>query len=64
MMIEICTGAEVKEATATVICKVSGNVLLHVFEKWVGCCKKCIACEGPYFEKETVPDSHESADSE
>jgi hypothetical protein len=26
----------------------------HVFEKWVERCKKCIACQGRYFEKETV----------
>jgi hypothetical protein len=24
------------------------------FEKWVERCKKCIACQGRYFEKETV----------
>jgi hypothetical protein len=26
----------------------------HVFEKWVERCKKCIAWQGRYFEKETV----------
>jgi hypothetical protein len=26
----------------------------HVFEKWVDSCKKYIACQGRYFEKETV----------
>jgi hypothetical protein len=30
------------------------NGLQHVFEKWLGRCKKCIACQGRYFEKETV----------
>jgi hypothetical protein len=30
------------------------NGLQHVFEKWVERCKKCIACQGWYFEKETV----------
>jgi len=30
------------------------NGLQHVFEKWVERCKKCIACQGRYFEKETV----------
>jgi hypothetical protein len=27
---------------------------VYVFEKWVERCKKCIACQGRYFEKETV----------
>jgi hypothetical protein len=30
------------------------NGLQHVLQKWVGRCKKCIACQGGYFEKETV----------
>jgi hypothetical protein len=30
------------------------NGLQHVFEKWVERCNKCIACQGRYFEKETV----------
>jgi hypothetical protein len=30
------------------------NGLQHVFEKWVERCKKCIACQGRYFEEETV----------
>jgi hypothetical protein len=30
------------------------NGLQHVFEKWVERCKKCIACQGRYFKKETV----------
>jgi hypothetical protein len=30
------------------------NGLQHVFEKWEERCKKCIACQGIYFEKETV----------
>jgi hypothetical protein len=30
------------------------DFLQHVFEKWVESCKKCIACQGRYFEKETV----------
>jgi hypothetical protein len=30
------------------------NGLQHVFEKWVERCKKWIACQGRYFEKETV----------
>jgi hypothetical protein len=28
--------------------------LQHIFEKWVEHCKKCIACQRRYFEKETV----------
>jgi hypothetical protein len=33
----------------------------HVFEKWVERCKKCIACQGRYFEKETVTASPQSS---
>jgi hypothetical protein len=36
----------------------------HVFEKWVERCKKCIACRGRYFEKETVTALPQSSDSE
>jgi hypothetical protein len=36
----------------------------HVFEKWVDRCKKCIACQGRYFEKETVTAPPQSSDSE
>jgi hypothetical protein len=32
----------------------AANGLQHVFEKWVERCKKCIACQGRYFEKEAV----------
>jgi hypothetical protein len=35
-----------------------------VFEKWVERCKKCIACQGRYFEKETVTAPPQSSDSE
>jgi histone-lysine N-methyltransferase SETMAR len=58
------TDTGVKQATSATVRKMSGNGLLHVFEKWVGICKKCIACEGHYFEKETVPKPRESSDSE
>jgi hypothetical protein len=34
--------------------KLAANGLQHVFEEWVERCKKCIACQGKYFEKETV----------
>jgi hypothetical protein len=37
------------------------NGLQHVFEKWVERCKKCIACQGRYFEKETVTAPPQSA---
>jgi hypothetical protein len=40
------------------------NGLQHVFEKWVERCKKCITCEGRYFEKETVTSPPQNADSE
>jgi hypothetical protein len=40
------------------------NGLQHVFEKWVESCKKCIACQGRYFEKETVTAPPQSSDSE
>jgi len=38
------------------------NGLQHVFEKWVERCKKCIACQGRYFEKETVTSPPQSSD--
>jgi hypothetical protein len=40
------------------------NGLQHVFEKWVELCKKCIACQGRYLEKETVTAPPQSSDSE
>jgi hypothetical protein len=40
------------------------NGLQHVFEKWVERCKKCIACQGRYFEKDTVTAPPQSSDSE
>jgi len=40
------------------------NGLQHVFEKWVERCKKCIACQGRYFEKETVTEPPQSSESE
>jgi histone-lysine N-methyltransferase SETMAR len=58
------TDTEVKKATAATLRKMSGNGLLQVFEKWVGCYKKCTAYEGCYFEKETVSKPQESSDSE
>jgi hypothetical protein len=40
------------------------NGLQHVSEKWVERCKKCIACQGRYFEKETVTAPPHNSDSE
>jgi hypothetical protein len=40
------------------------NGLQHVFEKWVERYKKCIACQGRYFEKETVTAPPQSSDSQ
>jgi hypothetical protein len=39
------------------------NGLQHVFEEWVERCKKYIACQGKYFEKETVTALPQSSDS-
>jgi hypothetical protein len=36
----------------------------HFFEKWVERCKKCIACQGRYFEKDTITAPPQSSDSE
>jgi hypothetical protein len=30
---------------------VDSHYLVYVFEKWVERCKKCITCQGKYFEK-------------
>jgi hypothetical protein len=35
-----------------------------VFDKWVERCKKCIACQGKYFEKEIVIAPPQNSDSE
>jgi hypothetical protein len=37
---------------------------VYVLQKWVERCKKCIACEVRYFEKETVIAPPQSSDSE
>jgi hypothetical protein len=34
----------------------------HFFEKWVERCKKCIASQGKYFEKEAVTALPQSSD--
>jgi hypothetical protein len=56
--------SEVKIACSTILLKLAANGLQHVFEKWVECCKKCIACQGRYFEKETVTAPLHSSDLE
>jgi hypothetical protein len=55
---------EVKTACSTILLKLAANGLQHVFEKWVERCKKCIACQGRYFEKETVIAPPQNSDSE
>jgi hypothetical protein len=43
----------------------NGNFYLpRVVEKWVERCKKCIACQGRYFEKETVNAPPQSSELE
>jgi hypothetical protein len=53
-----------KTACSTILLKLAANGLQHVFEKWVERCKKCIVCQGRYFEKETVTAPPQSSDSE
>jgi hypothetical protein len=55
---------EDKTASSTILLKIAANGLQYVFEKWVECCKKCIACQGTYFEKETVTAPPQGSDSE
>jgi hypothetical protein len=43
---------------------VSPYYSVYVSEKWVERCKNCIACQGRYFEKETVTAPPQSSDSE
>jgi hypothetical protein len=40
------------------------NSLQQVLEKWVELCKKCVACQGRYFEKETVTAPPQSSESD
>jgi hypothetical protein len=42
---------EVKTACSTIFLKLAANGMKHVFEKWVERCKKCIACQGRYFDR-------------
>jgi hypothetical protein len=43
-----------KTACSTILLKLAANGMQHVFKKWVERCMKCIACQGRYFEEETV----------
>jgi hypothetical protein len=51
-----------KTTCSTILLKLAANGLQHVFEKWVERCTKCIACQGRYFEKETVTTPPQSSD--
>jgi hypothetical protein len=54
-----------REKGATrLLLKLVANGLQHVFEKWVECCKKCIAFQGRYFENETITAPPQSSNSE
>jgi hypothetical protein len=55
---------EVKNACSTIFLKLEANGLQHVLEKWLERCKKGTACQGSYFEKETVTAPPERSDSE
>jgi hypothetical protein len=55
---------KVKTVCSAVLVKLAANGLRHVFEKWVERCKKCIACQGRYFENETVTVPPQNSDSE
>jgi hypothetical protein len=52
---KLSTETEVKQSTAATLCKMSGNGILYMFEKWVGHYKKCIPCERCYIKRERVP---------
>jgi hypothetical protein len=56
--------SEFKTICSTILLKLAANGLQHVFGKWVECCKKCIACEGRCFERETPTAPPQSSDSE
>ena len=54
---------EVRNAMAALLKGMSQNNLFHVFESFIKRCKKCIQCEGCYFEKEKIVGPVESSDS-
>jgi hypothetical protein len=53
-----------KTACSTILLKLAAKGLQHVSEKWVKSSKKCIDCQGNYFEKETITAPSRSSDSE
>jgi hypothetical protein len=53
-----------KTACSIILLKLAANGLQHIFEKWVERFKKCIACQGRYFEKQTVTTPPQISDSE
>jgi hypothetical protein len=55
---------EVKNVSSNILLKLAANGQQSIFEKWVESCMKCIACQGRYFEKETVTAPPQSSDSE
>jgi hypothetical protein len=55
---------KVETACSTILLKLAANAVQHVFKKWVEHCKKWLACQERYFEKETVTAPPQSSDSE
>jgi hypothetical protein len=51
-------------SSSNILLKLAANGPQHIFEKWVERCKKCIAFQGKYFEKETLTAPPQSSDSE
>jgi hypothetical protein len=49
------TDTEVKQVIDITLCTMYGNSPLHVFEKWVEHCKKCVAYEGITVRKKQCP---------
>jgi hypothetical protein len=49
---------------SVIIKRVIFNDCNSIFENWVEHCKKCVACQGRYFEKETVTAPPQRSDSE
>jgi hypothetical protein len=55
---------KVKTACSTILLKLAANGMQHVLEKWMERCKKYIACQRRYFEKEAVTAPPQRSDSE
>jgi hypothetical protein len=62
MELRALSDQEVKTASSNILLNLAANGLQHVFEKWVERCKRCIACQGRYYEKETVTAHPQSSD--